>query len=53
MIEEDVDDDNKLPDDRDDVEDEGTAPAVKSGFRAVKSKGPMTKMTMKNPKSFT
>jgi len=51
LIEEDGDDDNKLPDDRDDVEDEGTAPAVKSGFRAVKSKGPKTKMAMK--KTFT
>mgnify|MGYP003325996843 CR=1 FL=1 len=29
----DEDDDSKLPDDRDKVEDEGTAPPVKSGYK--------------------
>jgi hypothetical protein len=32
-LEDEASDDDKLPDDRQEVEDEGTAPAVKSGFR--------------------
>ena len=31
-------DDNKMPDDRDEIEDEGTAPPVKSGYKPNKGK---------------
>lgn len=33
ILNEEKDDDSKLPNDLDEVEDEGTAPAVKSGFK--------------------
>lgn len=43
LITEDILVDHKMPDDREEVEDEGTAPPVKSGYKPVDQKKPMMK----------
>lgn len=43
LITEDVLVDHKMPDDREEVEDEGTAPPVKSGYKPADQRKPVVK----------
>lgn len=51
LITEDILDDRKMPDDREEVEDEGTAPPVKSGYKPQGSEKRVVKSGM--PKKST